>query len=342
MALSSYDFAKSAQGQALQFNDPALQAMTYGSAAEARAGLKRDFNMNDKDIESSIAAVKANGGFGKTRQVWAAKQLAATGTGYNDAEQMFATINRASGGNLDLAQSMWGEMRGTSERAGRGEMKSSYGMGAALLEKMHNDGVAHAGTAAISSRYADDFTEMGVDAARGFDNVSLMRQKPQAIRNHMRSLERAQQMYQRRLETPPTPPPPGKDPYKHAAEQVRQREEAATKLGQIRAKMENMQDYSSYGSETVAENIHGKRNVVIAEHGADGYPAVAITTRDAGTERSLPHVINAQEAAASEAREDWQGPAPARSAFIEERQARMSPEERRRLGIDTPSGDDEG
>src|SRR5690348_14093730 len=76
--LASMDFAKSPAGQALQHNDGALRAMTYGSAMEAKARMAEDWGMNQNDIDQAIADVRASGGFGRARQVYAAQQLAAT------------------------------------------------------------------------------------------------------------------------------------------------------------------------------------------------------------------------------------------------------------------------
>lgn len=245
MALSSHEFARSAQGQAIQFNDPALQAMTYGSATEARAKMSQDFGTSQEEVESAIAAVRANGGFGRTRQVWAAKQLAATGTGYADSEEMYSTIARVAGGNVELGQSMWGEMRGTSERAGRNDLKAGYSMGADVIKRVIENGDAQSGTGQVRAKYQNDFIELGVDAARGVDNMSALRNKPKSLQNMMRDLDRARQHYST-IATDPT-----------VSEGARH--EAEIKLGQVNAKMENLRDHTVYGPEVNAEAVHGAR-----------------------------------------------------------------------------------
>jgi len=329
MALASHEFGRTGQGQAIQFNDPALQAMTYGSAMEARANMARDWGVSQSEVESAIAGVKANGGFGKARQIWATKQLAATGTGYDDTAQMYSAISRVAGSNSELAGSMWGEMRGASERAGRVDLKAGYGSGVQALQQIQSSGLAR--TDQIRDTFSDTFTNLDIEAARGMDNMQLMRQKPKTIRNVMRSLEKGQQQYQRIAQDPTSTPV--------------QREQAEAMLGQIRAKMENMQDSKQYAPEINMEHIHGARSVVVTERDATGRPTQATTARDAGVERSLPFVARAQEQAAGRVLRPDELPA-AQTAYREERTRPMSPEQARLLGLDEnapppPGGDQE-
>lgn len=124
--IGAMDFAKSAQGQAIQHNDAALRAMTYGSAVEAKANMEKDWGMNEAEINSAVAAAKANGGFGRARQVYAAQQLAATGTGYDNIEQAAKTIARVSHGNKAQISSLAGNINSTTKSASRHDLAPSF------------------------------------------------------------------------------------------------------------------------------------------------------------------------------------------------------------------------
>ncbi|HEX8182906.1 MAG TPA: hypothetical protein VF575_04880 [Candidatus Saccharimonadales bacterium] len=258
MAVSAGAFAKSEKAQGIMFKDDSLRAMTYGSAFEARNRMARDYGMNSEDVEQSIAGVKASGGFGKARQVYAAKQLAATGTGYDDDTQMYSTIARVSGGNKVLADSMWGEMRGTSERAGRNDLKTSYGMGSALLSDIIDSGNARASSNQIGIQYRERFEDMAVEAARGTDGMSLARNKPSSIRNMMGRMNGAQARHASVLEQAAADP---------TSVPTTQRYQSEVTLGQIRAKMENMESNTAYGPEVNTEAIYGTRQGLGVQNG---------------------------------------------------------------------------
>lgn len=264
MQLSAGAFAKSEQGMAVQHKDPVLQAMTYGSAIEAENRLAQDFGMNQDQIKSAIAGVRAAGGFGKARQTFAAKQLAATGTGYEDESQMFATIARVSGGNKELADSMWGEMRGTSERAGRNDLKASYGMGSQILGDIINQGNAKAAAKSyttadgrevegIDKLYSKQFTDFGVDAARGVDGMSRARNKPKSLTNMMKRLDQSRAYHENRASD--------------ARLSAEERRYSQNVLGQVRAVMDNMAANTAYGPEVNAEAVNGMRLIPKDENG---------------------------------------------------------------------------
>jgi hypothetical protein len=126
---ASVDFAKSAAGQALQHNDGALQALTYTSRSAAEEGLKNgDFGTKTKaEIDSAVAAAQAAGGFGRNRQVWAAQQLANTGTGYENLEQVSKTISRAANGNESQAMALAGNINAATKSVGRGDLAPGFG-----------------------------------------------------------------------------------------------------------------------------------------------------------------------------------------------------------------------
>lgn len=178
MNLAGAEFGKTAAGQALQHNDSALRALTYASEAEARANMARDFGMNEGDINTAVAAAKASGGFGRNRQVWAAQQLAATGTGYDNLEQVSKTIARAAHGNTSQASALAGNINSTTKSVGRFDLAPGFGQ---------LDGLAKAemsGGGATKAQYR----EATVKAARGADAVSILRGKPQEVQQFTQAL----------------------------------------------------------------------------------------------------------------------------------------------------------
>lgn len=121
-------------GMAIQHNDDALRAATYGSAVEAKAKMKDDFrksdgsSYSDEEVNTAIGAVKASGGFGRARQVYAAQQLSATGTGYNDGaiDQVAKTIARVSHGNSSQIASLAGNINAGTKSAGRHDLAPGF------------------------------------------------------------------------------------------------------------------------------------------------------------------------------------------------------------------------
>ncbi len=194
MALLSGQHAKSDAGQAGQFNDDMLRAQTYGDGASARRNMARDFNMYNDDgtedtnrISTAINAAKANGGWGKARQVYAAKQLAVTGTGYDNSEQMMRTSARTSGGNESLLAQTIGEQRSASKRAGRSDL------GGASFNDMYQTAVAESralsgerdanGNLVHQAPSAEHYRELYVKAFQGTDGATLSRDKGASIKN---------------------------------------------------------------------------------------------------------------------------------------------------------------
>ncbi len=156
--LAAMEQAKTAGGQAIQHNDDALRALTYGSSAEVRANMKNDFRKNDgstysdEEIETAIASVKSSGGYGRARQVYAAQQLAATGTGYTEGaiNQVAKTIARVSHGNEGQIASLAGNINSSTKGVGRHDLAPGFSTLNTLArqEAGVQSGVADYGTAA--------------------------------------------------------------------------------------------------------------------------------------------------------------------------------------------------
>jgi len=179
MDLAAMEFAKSNPGQALQHNDPALRAMTYGSEIEAKRSMARDFGMSEADVDRGIVAAKAAGGFGRSRQIWAAQQLSNTATGYDNLEQVGATIARVSHGNEGQIESLAGNINSGTKAVGRPDLAPGFSDLAGLAK-------AEARDENTTSRYA----AAHLKAAGAMDGLSTMRGKPaevKAVANNLTS-----------------------------------------------------------------------------------------------------------------------------------------------------------
>lgn len=178
MDLASMEHAKSAQAQAVQHNDGVLRAQTYASEAEARRRMAQDWGMDEQSINEAVLGAKANGGWGRARQVFAAKQLSATGTGYDNLEQVAATIARVSYGNSGQVSSLAGDINASTKQAGRPDLAPGFG-------NLRDLSLGAAGLEGGSS----DFHGARVAASRGMDAVSILRGKPRDVENLTTALE---------------------------------------------------------------------------------------------------------------------------------------------------------
>jgi hypothetical protein len=200
---ASADFAKSSAGQALQHNDGALQALTYTSRSAAQEGLRRgDFGKkSEAEIDASIAAAQASGGFGRNRQVWAAQQLANTGTGYENLEQVAKTISRAANGNESQAMALAGNINAATKSVGRGDLAPGFGKlsGLALAEmtgrstykdeKTGETGQYNFVDGEDAKRQRDQAYHKATLAASGSqDAMTLLRGKTPGVTNILKSL----------------------------------------------------------------------------------------------------------------------------------------------------------
>lgn len=177
MAIAGMRHAKSDQGQAGQHNDFMLRAQTYESEAQARAQMATDWGMSQDEVTQSIAAARANGGFGRNRQVYAAKRLAETGTGYANLQQVAETTARVSNGNEGIMADVAGNINSTTKAQGRFDLAPGYGNLVGLAQ------AAHAGTATQAQ-----YHQATVTASRGADPVTILRGKPAEVENFTNAL----------------------------------------------------------------------------------------------------------------------------------------------------------
>lgn len=194
MALLGAQHAKSDAGQAGQFNDDMLMVQTQGSISQGAQYLdnvlkQRGVRAEDRAsrVKTAVAAAKANGGTGKARQIYAAKQLAVTGTGYDNAQEMLQTIASAAGGNESMIAAMVGEARGASKKAGRSDLGGPsfddlYSTAVAESRSMHGGRDAN-GNLVNAAPTAEHYRSMGVRAFQNTDGATLSRDKGTSIKN---------------------------------------------------------------------------------------------------------------------------------------------------------------
>ncbi len=183
-------YSKSENAQVAAENDPLLRAQTYASESEARAHMANDFGMGAEDVEKGISAAKANGGFGRAQQDYAARRLLATGTGYDNIKQVHETVARVAGTNQQQASDILGYINGDANKYYRSDLKTGYGAHMKLYRKA--TGQAQAGD--YDGMSMDDAYEAAtMDAIKGNETTTILRSKPMAVKNMMPVLARALQ-----------------------------------------------------------------------------------------------------------------------------------------------------
>lgn len=183
------------KGSAIMFNDEALRAGTYGSAAAAKAGMRAEVDasgnrrFSDDQIETAIAANQAAGGFGRARQAYAARQLATTGTGYSDIQDVARTIARASNGDASQAAALGGFINSETKKSSRGDLAP----GAGQLIGLAQDEMRGGASVPTAARY----DAARVSALRGQDPVSRLRNKTTSMQNDANAMaSHARRQYQ--------------------------------------------------------------------------------------------------------------------------------------------------
>ena len=214
---ASADIKKTAGFQAIQNDDDALRAATYNSFAEGEAGVLANMNKSARaasnakvgvaknadgslwsqadadtdyqkgagkraaDAKRAASAAKASIGFGRPQAIAATEQMVSTGTGYANMQDMTETIARASGGNAGTASSIAGFANSATKQVGRHDLAPGFG----TLNTLVQDTIKNGGAAPSEAR----FTQATIDAARGVDNATLVRNKTPAIRNISKALK---------------------------------------------------------------------------------------------------------------------------------------------------------
>jgi len=164
---------KDPKWQGVHQNDDALHALTYGSAAEAKAALTQRWNGDTARAERAVQAAQASVKFGRPQQIAAARQLVSTGTGYDDINDMAATLGRVSGGNMNTAASLAGFANSEAKKVGRGDLAPSFGTLSSMAQFAGNTG-------------AGEIQDNNAVMQNAWESVSLYQHgngKPTAIKN---------------------------------------------------------------------------------------------------------------------------------------------------------------
>lgn len=183
--LNQMRYAQTERAKATQEDDGhMLQALTYKTASEARARMGADWGTNSDQIERSIAAVNATGGFSEARQNYAARRLAATGTGYDDIEQMQRTVARVAGNNRSKAADLLGEMNAVTKGVGRHDLAAGFGNQMTMYEQIQQRGgyeeIARTNSSLLTP---NEVREAHLQAAKDIDAVTLLRDKKKGVEN---------------------------------------------------------------------------------------------------------------------------------------------------------------
>lgn len=246
---SGGEFGKSGQAAGIQHNDDALAALTYGSAIEAQRNLTKSvadggFGFSEERAKQAVAAARSAGGFGRNRQVWAASQLAKTGTGYENLEQVSKTIARVSHGNAGQAAALAGDINSATKGVGRHDLAPGFSKlnDLALGEMGHvsKNGVAQ-GIDRVHTADSAAYHAATVAAARGVDPVTAVRQKPGAVERLADSLASHADWHAQRMN----------DASLSDAQRLESQNEYIDTVGQ----MEQLADARSYASAEVQEKI---------------------------------------------------------------------------------------
>lgn len=234
-SINAMRYGKTEKAQVAQHNDPLLRAQTYRTEQEARRNMARDWNMSQQQVEAAITSAKTNGGFGYVRQQNAARQLARTGTGYDDLKQVHETVNRVAGNNSDMANALLGGINSDTKGAGRFDLAAGHGYHMRLNEARRNLNPNDARSVANYNRMIQGGY---VEAVAGNAAHDMMRSKPRAMDNTMPAFAAAIAQAERTMNS--------------ATATAAQRQQAQEDFGRFTQVMESYKQATVYGA---AENV---------------------------------------------------------------------------------------
>jgi len=132
-AVNAANTAKTPGGMSIEHDNEAQRAATYLNEAEAVKGLTTRYmsegatrNEAENRARSAAAAARTSIGYTSAGAQFAAAQLAATGTGYKDLDDMTATIARVSRGNSDTRKALSGNLNAINKQASRPDLAPGY------------------------------------------------------------------------------------------------------------------------------------------------------------------------------------------------------------------------
>lgn len=181
--LNMLAYQQTDRAKAFKDDDGMLRAQTYASQAEAEAHMAEDWGMNAADVSRSIAAARANGGFSAEKANYATRALVATGTGYDNVDQLHKTVARVAGSNRSMAADLLGEANAVTKQVGRHDMAATYQGHMDMYDAIQSRGgyETAAGGGDILTAYEQNAAL--TRAAKDVDAVTFMRDKPRSVGN---------------------------------------------------------------------------------------------------------------------------------------------------------------
>lgn len=181
------DIMNSGAYKAIQEDDNALRAATYGSAGEAFRGMVAG-GMAADEARRAVNAVQTSVGFGRAQQLAAAQGMSNTGTAFADMQDMVETLGRASGGNASTAASLAGFANFQNKNKGRHDLAPGFGnLNTAVRRQAGIDPGGPMGAADYDASSADGHTPAGLNEAawRSADPVTVARDRTPGYRRIM-------------------------------------------------------------------------------------------------------------------------------------------------------------
>lgn len=129
--LAAAEYGQTPGAKVTEHDDLAHWAQTRSNHHEAvsflQEKLKRDHSdwTQEKIQQTAMGAAdraQASGGFGRVQAIHAARQLAVTGTGYKDLNELSSTIAYVSGGSEDIKSSLSGDINAVTKQVNRHDL----------------------------------------------------------------------------------------------------------------------------------------------------------------------------------------------------------------------------
>lgn len=189
----------SAAYKAIQDDDPALEAATYGDANSALRGLMARGH-SEAEARRAVNAVHSSIGFGRAQQIAAAEGMINTGTGMSDMQHQTSVLARASGGNASTAASLAGFANFKNKEKGRNDLAPGFGLLHSAVRQEAGLEVGGASAGATPQQRQAFYSDLQNAASRSADPVTLARNRTpgytNAINSKVTMYQEAMQEYQ--------------------------------------------------------------------------------------------------------------------------------------------------
>lgn len=246
------DIMKSGIWAPVANNEEALRAGTYKTENEARTQLAARYRASGmgaeevaRTVDNAVAGFKATGHkFGdEAFQFAAAKQLVETGTGYTGMADMASTLARASNGNKGTASALAGFSNSRSKDKGRSDLAPGFGsLNGLVQDTMDRPNMMMDGGKLFDAQ---------LKASRGMDAVSVLRGKPDNLKNHANILHTGLRNSVDRMNNASL----------SAGERRQALDEAKQLVGQIR-QLDGNKSYASVQNQQIVNGLVGDTSAV--------------------------------------------------------------------------------